>query len=79
MTRSSLSPKDKFQLMAIIDALPVQWRDHLKTSNYFVKNLMFSNSAQLHLNGHGVSLDKIVSKNILKKFAQNSRSYQQHS
>ena len=25
MTRSSLSTKDKFQLMAIINALPAQW------------------------------------------------------
>ena len=67
MTRSSPSPKDKFQLMAIIDALPAQWRRHLKNCNDFEKKLTLSNSAQLHLNGHSVSLDKIVSKNIYKE------------
>ena len=67
MTRSLLSPKDKFQLMAIIDALPTQWRHHSKTCNDFVKILTFSKSAQLHLNGHSVRLDKIVSKNIYKE------------
>ena len=80
MRRSSLSPKDKFQLMAIIDALPAQWRHHLKTCNDFVKNVTFSSSAQLHLNSHSVSLDKIVSKNFYKEIRdQNLRSYQQHS
>ena len=53
--------------MAIIDALPTQWRRHLKTCNDFEKNLTLCNSAHLHLNGHSVSLDKIASKNIYKE------------
>jgi len=35
ITSSSLTSKEKFQLMAIIDALPAQWRQHLKTCNNF--------------------------------------------
>ena len=30
MASASFTPKEKFQLMAIIDAIPTEWRHHLK-------------------------------------------------
>ena len=32
MASASFTPKEKFQLMAIIDAIPTQWRHHLRAS-----------------------------------------------
>ena len=64
MASASFKPKEKFQLMAIIDAIPTEWRHHLKTCNNFQNNLTRSNSAQLHLNGHDVCHDKAISENI---------------
>ena len=32
MAGASFTPKEKFHLMAIIDAIPTQWRHHLKKS-----------------------------------------------
>ena len=64
---ASFTPKEKFQLMAIIDAIPTQWRHHFKTCNNYQKNSSVSNSAQLLLNGHNIRLDKAVSKIIHKE------------
>ena len=65
ITSSSLTFKEKFQIMAIIDALPAQWRQHLKTCNgVFKKNFRFSSNAQLYLNDHNVNLDKVIFKSI---------------
>ena len=55
------------QLIAIIDAIPTQWRHHLITCNNYQNNSSISNSAQLHLNGHNIRLDKAISKNIYKE------------
>ena len=53
MASASFTPKEKFQLMAIIDAIPTQWRHHLKIcNNYQLNNSSVSSNAQLHLNGH---------------------------
>ena len=35
MASTSFTPKEKFQLMAIIDAIPMQWRHHLKSCNNY--------------------------------------------
>ena len=68
MASASFTPKEKFQLMAIIDAIPTQWRHHLKIcNNYQLNNSSVSSSAQLHLNGHNICLDKAISKNIYKE------------
>ena len=40
ITSSLLTSKEKFQLMAIIDTLPAQWRHHLKTCNNFSKKTL---------------------------------------
>ena len=57
----SFTPKEKFQLMAIIDyrlQIPTL-RDHLKIcNNYQLNNSSVSNSGQLHLNGHNIPLNK---------------------
>ena len=66
MACTSFTPGEKFQLMAIIDAIPMQWRHHLKTCNNYQNNSSISNSAQLHLNGHNFRHDKSVLKNIYK-------------
>ena len=54
--------------MAIIDALLEtcleQWRHHLKTCNNISKDSTFSSNPQLHLNGHNVNLDNVISKSI---------------
>ena len=64
MASASFTPNEKFQLMAIIDAIPTQWRNHLKMCNNYQNNSSVSNSAQLYLNGHNIRLDKASSKNI---------------
>ena len=45
---ASFTPKEKFHLMAIIDAIPTQWRHHLKTRNTYQNNSTRSNSAQFN-------------------------------
>ena len=67
MASASFTPKEKFQLMAIVDAIPTQWQHHLKTRNDYEINSLVPNSAQLHLNGHNICLDKAISKNIDKE------------
>ena len=52
MASGSFTPKEKFQLMAIIDTIPTRWRNHLKMYNNYQNNSSGSNSAQLYLNGH---------------------------
>ena len=37
------------------------------TTNYQLNNASVSSSAQLHLNGHSICLDKAISKNIYKE------------
>ena len=64
MASASFTPKEKFQLMAIIDA--TQWRHHLKIcNNYQLNNSSVSSRAQLH--GHNICLDKAISRNIYKE------------
>ena len=47
LASASLTPlKEKFQLMAIIEAIPTKWRHHLKTCNNYQNNSTCSNSAQ---------------------------------
>ena len=67
MASASFTPKEKFQFMAIIDAIPTQWRNHFKMCNNYQNNSLVSNSAQLYLNGHNFRLDKASSKNIYKE------------
>ena len=67
MASASFTPKEKFQLMAIIDAIPTQWRHHLKICNNYESNSSVPKIAQLHLNGHNIRLDKAISKNINKE------------
>ena len=67
MASASFTPKEKFQLMAIIDAIPTQWRHHLKIcNNYQLNNSSVSSSAQLHLNGHNICLEKHLQRSPLK-------------
>ena len=68
MASASFTPKEKFQLMAIIDAIPTQWRHHLKTCSNYENNSSVSNSAQLHLNGHNIHLDKAQKISVRSKF-----------
>ena len=67
MASASFTPKEKFQFMAITDAIPTQWRNHLKMCNNYQNNSLVSNSAQLYLNGHNIRLDKASSKDIYKE------------
>ena len=66
MASASFIPKEKFQLMAIIDAIPTQWQNHLKTCDNNQNHSTSSTSAQLHLNGH-ICLAKLSRKNIYKE------------
>ena len=67
MASASFTPKEKFPLMAIIDAIPTEWRHHLKMCNKYQNNLTRSNSAQLHLNGHDICSIKLYRKTFTKK------------
>jgi len=46
LASASLTPKERFQFMAIIDAIPTQWRHHLKTCNNYQNNSTCSNRSQ---------------------------------
>ena len=68
MASTSFTPKEKFQLMAVIDTIPTQWRHHLKMcNNHQLNDSSVSNSAQLNLNSHNIRLDKAILKNIYKE------------
>jgi len=53
--------------MEVIDAIPTQWRDHLETCYNYQNKSTCSNSAQLHLNGQNICLNKAISKNSYKE------------
>ena len=55
LARIDFTASEKFGLIAIIDALAVSWRHHLKTcNNYDKKNSTFSERTCLELNGQRV-------------------------
>ena len=74
ITSSLLISKETFQVMVIMDALPAQWRHHLKTCSNFSKNSTFSSNAQLHLNAHNVNLDKVISKSVYNEVRSKNES-----
>ena len=67
LASASFTPKENFQLLTIIDAIPTEWRHHLKTCNNYQNNLTRSNSNQLHLNDHDICLDKAIAEKIYKE------------
>ena len=55
------------QKKKVTDAIPAHWRHHLKMCSNFQKNSVYSGGAQLHLNGHNISLVKAILRNIYKE------------
>ena len=78
MASASFTPKEKFQLTAIIDAILTQWRNHLKMSNNDQNNYLVSNSAQLCLNGHNICYGALLRtkyRNIIKSMSKYRTKY----
>ena len=62
------SPKDVFDLMALIDAIPAPWRQSLKMSWYVNKtHFVLHDQIQLVLNNQNVLIDKALSKSIYRE------------
>ena len=63
-----LSPKDFFDLISLIDAIPAPWRRSLKSYGYSNKQ-MFVLDDQIHLvlNNHKISIDKVISKGVYEE------------
>ena len=63
-----ISPLDAFQLIALCDALPTEYRQSLQIYQYVNLELFDSeNHTQLCLNGQNVALSKVVSKAVYKE------------
>ena len=62
------SPKDVFDLISLIDAIPAPWRRSLKSYGYPNKQ-MFILDDQIHLvlNNHKISIDKVISKGVYEE------------
>ena len=59
------SPKDVFDLMAVIDTIPGPWRQSLKMNGYVNKRpFVFHDQIQLVINNQNVLIDKAQSKSI---------------
>ena len=67
----AFTAKEKLQLMAIIGAIPTQWRHHLKTYNNYQNTYEWSQ--------YPSRLLKLFRETFTKKSAQRSRFYQPHS
>ena len=64
----NMSPLDAFNIASLIDALPVQWRQSLRTSMSTINEpFILENYILLSLNGQNVSINKAVSKIIYKE------------
>ena len=62
------SPKDVFDLMAVIDAIPVAWRQSLKMNGYVNKRpIVLQDQIQLVINNQDVLIDKALSKSIYRE------------
>ena len=61
-------PLDAFNIASLIDALPVQWRQSLRTCMSTINEpFILENYILLSLNGQNVSISKAVSKIIYKE------------
>ena len=64
----NMSPLDAFNIASLIDALPVQWRQSLRTCMSTINEpFILENYILLSLNGQNVSISKAVSKIIYKE------------
>ena len=64
----NMSPLDAFNIASLIDALPAQWRQSLKTCMSTINEpFILENYILLSLNGQNVSIIKAVSKIIYKE------------
>ena len=64
----NMSPLDAFNIASLIDALPVQWRQSLRTCMSTINEpFILENYILLSLNGQNVSISKAVSKSIYKE------------
>ena len=63
-----ISPLDAFQLIALCDALPTEYRQSLQIYQYVnLEPFDSENHTQLCLNGQNVALSKVVSKAVYKE------------
>ena len=62
-SRVNLSPKDIFDLMSLVDAIPAPWRQSLKINGYLNKSpFVIQDQIQLVLNNQEVSITEATFK-----------------
>ena len=75
-----ISPIHAFQLIALIDALPVQWWQLLKRSTYIeTQPFNFQREAQLHLSRNNILNSKVQSSIVYKELRDKSQFHQRLS
>ena len=64
------SPLEAFRLMSVIDAIPLEWREKLKTSACGIcyEAFVIQDQWKLILNSEIVQIKSVVSKTINKEF-----------
>ena len=68
LRQRDFSPKDVFDLMALIDAIPAPWRQSLKMNGYENKRpFVLNDQIQVVLNNQDVLIDKAFSKSIYRE------------
>ena len=66
--RVNLSPKDIFDLMSLVDAIPAPWRQSLKTNGYLNKSpFVIQDQFQLVLNNQEVSITEATFKKVYRE------------
>ena len=68
LRQGDFSPKDVFDFMVVIDAIPVPWRQSLKMNGYVNKRpFVLHDQIQLLINNQNVLFDKAQSKSIYRE------------
>ena len=67
-SRVNLSPKDIFDLMSLVDAIPAPWRQSLKINGYLNKSpFVIQDQIQLVLNNQEVSITEATFKKVYRE------------
>ena len=68
LRKLNISPLDAFRLLALIDALPLEWREELKTISYIEdENFNIHDEIKLNLNEQTILIKAAASKIVYKE------------
>ena len=67
-SRVNFSPKDIFDLMSLVDAIPVPWRQSLKINGYLNKSpFVIQDQIQIVLNNQAASITEATFKKVYRE------------